>query len=392
MIKFPLQFEEFLLHYIKEEFFRGTKRASFISRPFGKEDLYFFSKGVSKLSELFTAERAKLTRGYLNQPELRAAYLLYFLPINFAKTCYVLQQIPPLFWQRKTYRVLDLGSGPGSASLAFLHFLKEKNPSAQVELTLVEQNEKALRDAKELSSLYQPLLKKLQTIPSWLSKFSFHGEYDLILMSHVLNEMTEYGAQQRAEWLLPKIQDHLSSNGILAISEPALKRPTRELMALRDHLLEEKELMVLAPCLHEEICPMLAATRNDWCHFYVEWNEPEYLQRLDRLIKNENRFLKVAYLLLGRKDFFGTTLKRPADLFRVVSNRMKTRGKTEAVLCGPPGRIGITLLDREKSAVNEALDQSRRGDLLSVPELASEDYHVDKKFRASRNTKIKLID
>src|SRR5688572_15529741 len=80
----------------------------------------------------------------------------------------------------------------------------------------------------------------------------------------------------------------LSEAGVVVITEPALKRPTRDLMAVRDHLLGSGDLTVLAPCLHDQICPMLAATNNDWCHFYVDWEEPEYLKALDRLVKNEN--------------------------------------------------------------------------------------------------------
>src|SRR5262249_43931147 len=94
MIQFPETLESFLLGYVKREFYRGTKRAAFAARPFGQEDLRFFAKGAAELSDLFTSERSKLQAGYLNQPQLRAAYLLYFLPINFAKTCYVLEQLP----------------------------------------------------------------------------------------------------------------------------------------------------------------------------------------------------------------------------------------------------------------------------------------------------------
>ena len=136
MIQFPKELENFLLAYVKREFYRGTRRANFAERPFIDEDLRFFSKGVSELSELFTSERAELKAGYLNRPELRAAYLLYFLPINFAKGLDVLGRLPEEFWRRDSYRVIDLGCGPGSVSLAFAQLLLERNPKAKVEFTL----------------------------------------------------------------------------------------------------------------------------------------------------------------------------------------------------------------------------------------------------------------
>ncbi|MFO1464174.1 MAG: small ribosomal subunit Rsm22 family protein [bacterium] len=384
LIPFPETFENFLLDYLKREFYRGTRRAAFLDRPFRPEDLRFFSKGVAQLSTLFTAERANLQAGYLNQPQLRAAYLLYFLPINFAKTRGVLQQLPAEFWKKQKYRVLDLGCGPASASLAFLEALREKQSEAEVELVLVEQNANILKDAQNLLQALDPGRRlTIRAFPLWLHGFRFQGEFDLILMSHVLNELVQLGAQERAEWLGPRLEQHLAPDGIAALLEPALKRPTRELMALRDHVIEGGELAVLAPCLHNEVCPMLAATRNDWCHFYVDWEEPEYLQALDRLVKNDNRFLKVAYLLLGRKQAWPFLAKRSRNVFRVVSNRMQTRGKTEAVLCGPPGRVTISRLDRERRDSNAALDELRRGDLLKIEGWEAKGFEVGRNLRLS---------
>lgn len=392
MIVFPKTFQDILLAYVKEISFRGTRREGFAARPFGREDLRFFAKGVAELSDLFTAERRRLNAGYLNQPQYRAAYLLYFLPINYAKTLFILDQMPTEFWKRDLFRVLDLGCGPGSSSLAFLTSLNRKNPHARVELTLVEQNEKILNDARALlAKLFPKLRLQIHAHALRLEKFRSPGEFDLILMSHVLNEMTQLSAQERAAWLFPKLETALAPEGLLLISEPALKRPTRELMALRDHLLEDKTFCVLAPCLHREICPMLAATAQDWCHFYIDWEEPTYLQELDRLVKNDNRFLKVAYLLLGRTRAYGKLATRPRNFFRVVSNRMKTKGKTELVLCGPPGRLTLSRLDRERQAANAVLDEVRRGEVLEVKGMNLPGYEVGRKARVNPTLTIKKI-
>lgn len=391
MIQFPKSLEDFLLSYIKREFYQGTKRAHFIDRPFGASDLHFFTKGVARLSELFTSERAELESGYLNQPSLHAAYLLYFLPINFAKAAYVFKGIPQSFWQKKNYRILDLGCGPGSATLAFLTKLQEMQSSAEIELTLVDQNKNILKDAQTLiNSLGKSPRIKIQTVPREARHFRWVGNYDLILMSHMLNEWVQYSAIDRAAWLLPNLQNHLTPSGILAILEPALKRPTRELMALRDHLVESKERVVLSPCLHEEICPMLAATKHDWCHFYLDWEEPVYMKELDRLVKNDNRFLKVAYLLLGNRHAYEKILPREQrNLFKVVSNRMATRGKTELVLCGLPGRIKLSRLDRDRSPTNAEMDTTRRGDLVELPDYHAKGYDVDRILRLNRKSVFK---
>jgi len=392
MIRFPKPLEDFLLPFLKREFYRGTRRASFAERPFGGEDLRFFAKGVAQLSELFTSDRANLQAGYLNQPQLRAAYLLYFLPINYAKTRYVLEKIPEKFWRRDKFRVLDLGCGPGSASLAFAGMLSEKNPGAELELVLVEQNANILKDAQRLLEAAAPGLKlQVRAFPLWLHGFRFQGKYDLILMSHVLNELVQLSAQDRAEWLSPRLDEHLAEDGLVALLEPALRRPTRELMALRDHLVESGELGVLAPCLHDQVCPMLAATRGDWCHFYVDWEEPEYLRELDRLVKNDNRFLKVAYLLLGRKEAWQEARPQDRELFRVVSNRMQTRGKIEVVLCGAPGRLSLYRLDRERRAENRDLDEVHRGDLIRLQGWKGKGFKVAWTLRLDPKWTVKKI-
>jgi ribosomal protein RSM22 (predicted rRNA methylase) len=393
MIQFPKNLENFLLAHVKRRFYRGTKREAFLDRPFGEEDLRFFAKGVAKLSDLFTVDRDAIAPDYLNQPDLRAGYLLYFLPINYAKTRFVLDQIPRMFWERPSLRVLDLGAGPGSAALALLEIVRELRPQPKIDLTLVDQNERALEDAAQILAASGVSEKNLRVerIPSDLRRFRFSGKYDLILLSHCLNEWRQAKAPEKGEWLLGKLREHLAESGVMAILEPALKRPTRELMALRDHLLAEGDFSVLAPCLHERICPMLAATHGDWCHFYVEWEEPEYLRRLDRLVKNENRFLKVSYLLLGPKKYYESRLPRPPEIFRVVSNRMATKGKTELVLCGPPGRIQLTRLDKDRSPANADLDQIRRGDLLNLAGAPAKGFEVARKRRLGKHERIKKL-
>jgi ribosomal protein RSM22 (predicted rRNA methylase) len=161
------------------------------------------------------------------------------------------------------------------------------------------------------------------------------------------------------------------------------------LMALRDHLVESGEFTVLAPCLHDQRCPMLAATLQDWCHFYVEWREPAFLQNLDRMVKNDNRFVKVAYLLLAHSKAYAD--KRKASIYRVVSNRMATRGKTEVVLCGEGGRMNVTRLDRDRTVVNIGIDDVRRGDLVELTDYKCKGFEVTRQIRADAKFGIKKI-
>lgn len=397
MIQFPKKLENRILRYLKESFYLGTKRAAWARRPFDRKDLRFFARGAEELSRLFTSERAQIRGDYLQRPELRAGYLLYFLPINFTKALFALKQIPKKFWQRPQFRILDLGSGPATASLAFLHELSEQNPGAEVEIHLVDQNKAILKDGQKLLQEEQKELSnsgplRIQTSSQTLSRIRLQGKYDLIILHHVLNEFTRWGAQERAEWLFPLLRHHLKADGLVMAIEPALKRPGRELMALRDHLLVEAPFRVLGPCLHENICPMLAGTKNDWCHFYINWQGPEYLRELDRLLGNDNRHLKLSYLLFGWAETWQDIFPDRDQFFRVVSNRMATRGKTELILCGSPGRIRVTRLDRDRSKVNEVLDHIARGDLVQIPGFKSGTYTHEGTHRLGKEGDFKKKD
>lgn len=379
MIPFPKKLEHGIQRYLKETFYPNTKRAPFAEKPFDHRDLKFFARGAAELSQRFTRERAKLAGDYLNRPEIRAGYLLYFLPINFAKAVFGYRQIPASFWPRPNFRILDLGCGPATAGLAFLNDLRGKNPQADLEIHLVDQNKAILRDGERLLKGWHQELKfpkkmRLEVQSQNLKRVRLHGEYDLIVLHHVLNELTRWDAAQRAGWLSPLLRNHLKKNGLVLLMEPALKRPGRELMALRDRLLEPGEFAVLGPCLHEKPCPMLSGTKGDWCHFYADWREPGFLKQLDRILGNENRFLKLSYLLLGWKGSWNEAFPERDRFYRVVSNRMATRGKTELILCGKPGRIRVTRLDRHRSEANAMIDQTARGDLVEVPGFQPKGY------------------
>jgi len=386
MLQFPESLEKVLLPYVKAEFYRGTRREVFAERPFAEEDFRFFAKGVTKLSDLFTTERVDIDATYLNQPELRAAYLLYFLPINFGKISFALRQIPENFWKRPSLRILDLGCGPASGSFAAAERLKEKNPEAKVHWTWVDQNERVLQDAGKIwqAAGYD---RDVQVIRSDLRRLRLSGSFDLIVLSHALNEWGAGSAERKSEWLGELLERHLAPGGVAAILEPALKRPTRDLMSLRDYLLTEQRFHVVAPCLHDRACPMLEFSRGDWCHFYIEWREPKFLQRFDTLVGNENRYLKVAYLILEKP---GGEIRPQPKLFRVVSNRMATRGKIEVVLCGESAYLHVTRLDRERSEANSAIDQVKRGDLVEIPDSAP-GTGEDKRLRVGKQDVIRIV-
>ncbi len=411
-ITFPKHLENLLKRYLKETFYVSTRREVFRDRDFTPQDLKFFSQGAKTLSELFTSEREDLSPNYLNDKKLRAGYLFYFLPLNFGKAQSVLQKLPPSFYKKNKWKILDLGCGPGTFSLALVDYLiqlgKGKNERLEIDILSLDQNYHVLKDALFLhEELAKFLRSKGYSIRISLNSRTFdlrrgkpdtllkNEQYDLIVASHFMNEWKHSKGEEKVRFLEKIYQRHLSSEGFLVLIDPALQKPSRELQEIRDIILEKKSLYLFSPCLHQKPCPMLAATSRDWCHFYADWEEPEFMKALDRILKNKNEFLKYSYMIFSPKnlneaDLFSQKAEK-THLYRVVSNQMKTNGKVEALVCGPAGRWHLTRLDKNKSPSNQDLGEIRRGDLVYLPKIPLRPFQNSGDLKIEKEDKVKKI-
>ncbi len=200
----PWLLDELIPTYVKKNY---SPRESWKDKPFTKDDLRFFYKGLEELSELFTEERRARMPAYFNHSKFRSAYLLYFLPLQLAKFITAFELHPggidaALEHGRKqgVMRVADLGAGPGTASLALLltllAFPAEEIPP--VELIWLDTNRAIMQDGEQLAlSLAEQFPKlrgkiKIKTIvaPWWNAGENLRQgpPMSLLLMGHVLNE------------------------------------------------------------------------------------------------------------------------------------------------------------------------------------------------------------
>jgi hypothetical protein len=151
-------------------------------------------------------------------------------------------------------------------------------------------------------------------------------------------------------------------------------------MELRDEIVSEELGVLYAPCLHQAACPMLAANDRDWCHAYIPWDRPAWIEKIDRLAAIRKEYLKCSYLLLGRQE----PEARAPDLWRVVSGPLNSKGKSERLLCGEaalPELLRAVRLDKDASMANEDFGYLERGDLLRMA----------KTTRVTRDTQLKKI-
>jgi ribosomal protein RSM22 (predicted rRNA methylase) len=335
-------------------------------------------EGVQRLSRLFTVDREQLDPCYLADPLLRRAYLLYFLPVNYAKVASVLDEVAPL--PVRALRILDLGSGPGVGAFAVLDHLARRGVKEHrgTEILAAERNREPLRDAEALwehlsASFGDPSGCALHTLQLDLERPGSHApwkktQFDVIMMSNSLNELFTAAREpiaRRAKFI-DQLLAALADDGSLIIIEPALRDTTRALHEVRDRIVSEGTATVFSPCLHDLPCPALTRP-TDWCHEERGWDPPAVVQEIDRAIGFIKDALKFSYLVL-RKDR-RTILDREPDIHRVVSEKLVMKGESRVWLCNETGRQLVGRLDKARSAINAPFDNWHRGAIVRVDQI-----------------------
>ena len=356
---------------------------------------------LATLFEHFTQERSRLGRlAYLDTPPLRNAYLRYHLPLNIARAACALEHVLKLHPRvGELTDVVDLGSGPATASLATLFTLDEfarkrhsaaaskSNPAAPdnptVESTtapndhpviarqyrLFDRSRNALRWGQGLMEYCiaglatapgetpaATVRHSVQTLPT-LPQFT---QPALVWLSMVINEIS-FGARRGpdSEDFLERLAGRLPEGSVVMILEPALRAPGRTLMRVHDEALASGAWRVLAPCTHQQDCPLLALRGDSWCHFRFGWNPPPFVRRVAQPLGLAKDDVAFSFLALERPAPGETSKGRQAteNVARVIGDAMALRG----------GRRGIYVCqDGARTAVPLPRQRVRRGDRVRI--------------------------
>ncbi len=371
-----------------------------------KTELKILASNVARLSTLLTREREALPAAYLKDEGLRRAYIEYFLPSNLYKIHIPLKELslhPKGLFKKDRLRILDIGSGPGTATLGVLDFFSMQEKRPILEFTAVDTVAENLRDAEALFKERSPKEATLTTLKSGIEKmekltrhvgsstpaapmkilnsspippspipggkgeiFMLKGQFDVIILSNLLNEVAHNDAeriQKRVEILKSLINRFLSADGSCIVIEPALRETSKEMLMVRDGLLDEG-LHIYSPCLTGDKCPALENPK-DWCHEDIPWEPPVIVKEVDSLIGLRKDSLKFSYLIL-RKDGLSLTDICGEESYRVVSEPLISKGKMEFYICGEGGRRLIARLDKDKTPLNGTFDDLRRGDVVRL--------------------------
>jgi len=187
-----------------------------------------------------------------------AAYLVTRFPATHAAAHSVLNEIKHRLGDVEITSLLDLGAGPGCATLAAQGVF----PSLKT-CSLVESDPVLAGAARDLFPSAAVLARDLRSEADYEA-------HDLVLASYLLGELSERDRSRVTDraWRATRVA--------LVIIEPGSTAGFSVVRAARDRLLAAGARMA-APCPAEGPCPIQAP---DWCHFAARVERTSLLRRM----------------------------------------------------------------------------------------------------------------
>ena len=341
--------DELIPTFVKNRF---SPQESWKNKPFSQEDVSFFSKGLLELSDFFTEDRdgSKLPN-YFTTARFRSSYFLYFFALQGAKFLTLFDRYPlavqaALQHAMKTgcLKIVDVGAGPGTASLAFLilvldEFKKEKKLPFKIHLHWIDYNETILKDGElflndllEYFSEYDGDIQLTKEARAWWKHpKEFEYEASLVIFGNVLNESS---ADPRiySQGLVPFLKNP-QGGGILFL-EPAFKSASQRITQIRDELMPHP---IWGPCLHQGRCPL--SSGRDWCHFSVPAELPgTFFKKFSIKLGGVRDWLKFSFVWIASKESAEQVASNPRSklaIARIVSDPMRTDRGLQNQVCKP---------------------------------------------------------
>lgn len=294
------------------------------------------------------------------------AYALARMPATYAAVAASLNALRKIRPEFTPLCLLDIGAGPGTATWAAAQAFEsldafsaiDANPALRsLALDLV-------RDDLRLSALnyaQREASAGLRDAPE---------SADLVIASYVIGELGTDRRAALAELMWTATRD------TLIVVEPGTPAGYRRILGLR-HQLIARGAHVIAPCPHNEECPLaafpdetgnaspreIASRQNatpDWCHF---------VQRLPR--SRAHKHIKGAELPFEDEKFSYVVLarsparQRPA---RVLAPPMVTKAAMRLKLCRPDGSAGVTTFPRRDKTSYARVRRIDWGDAVNLTE------------------------
>ena len=319
------------------------------------DELREVSAAVQRLSQGLTRDRKLAGARYLDDDRLLGAYLLFYWPVSYLQARGVLSELPG-----RPRSVLDLGSGPAPVAFAALD-------AGAAEVLAADRSTRALAVARTLAVEAGEPMAVREWDPNQrgdLAGLARGRSFDLVTLGHVVNELFQgAGAATRRAALLEEALGLVAPGGSLVVIEPALRDTSRALLEVRD-LMVGRGIAVRAPCLFRGACPALVRL-TDWCHAERPIDAPPLVEEIGRRAGLRKESVKMSYLVLAPKGE-GWRDPHPGRIFRIVSEPLPSKGRLRYMGCGPEGRMGLALQEKDVTSRNRVFEKLLRGDVVEI--------------------------
>jgi ribosomal protein RSM22 (predicted rRNA methylase) len=331
--------------HIIAEILSPAAQAQYASGDVSHAELRRYAPEIAALSRAYTEHAVgKALAGPIKGSLAAEAYALYYTPINAAK---IIHLLPQLSLPRENLRLLDFGSGPGTAALAFLAGME-----CSLDVHCVETSAAMRLTAQKLLGSWRGASSVARLSATASLRDTGEGQFDVIVAANSLAELGE----KQAELMLSELTARLAPDGVLMLLEPGQQAHTRRLMRIRDSLAQS--LTPIYPCTTAGPCPMLASSESDWCHTSLTWQQPPLSRQLDALLGFNKHRIKFSAFIFQR----GAVLREGV---RIVVAPEKTPRGIAVTVCGPSGEYGPVLIRKgERSQGTKALERAAVFDRL----------------------------
>lgn len=238
-----------------------------------------------------------------DQTWAQKALLVYYWPLNTLRFQSVYQELEENQFFSGIEKFYDFGAGPGTAAAILMK--KEKS------VTAIE--------SSNIPQRWFPEIK-------WSEKMSPQNNSCTVL-SYSLTELSQ----------LPPAA--LQSDSLIII-EPATQTDGRNLLRLREQLLKQN-YFAWAPCSHQQACPLLTHSKNDWCHDRIHFDAPKWFSEIEQHLPMKNKTLTMSYLAVKK-------VAPPVRTWaRLTSDKLPEKGKTRQLVCRGPDREFLSWMHRD---------------------------------------------
>jgi hypothetical protein len=284
------------------------------------------ARGVKSISDHFTG-----VEGLKTPWQWALGYMIYYFPLNVVRLQAVFEESFRDFPWDKVSRIIDFGSGPGTA-----HAALEATSLAPKEILAVENDHRALEIHRALDFKKWPVRFAL-AMPAKIESGT------LGIFSYSLLE---------EDRMLPRLQefDHL------LIVTPSTQNQGRKLLEIRENL--RGTFSSWAPCTHQNVCPLLSKSQRDWCHDRIAFDAPDWFRALEAHLPFYNHTLTYSYWFASRTELAPDR----TGFGRTIGDTLYEKGKVRQMVCRGPNREFLAWLRKHGEPA-----PIPRGSLVAIP-------------------------